>query len=620
MQEQGPKRRLTTILHADAAGYSRLMHDDEEGTHRILQACRQKFDQLVDAHQGRIFGSAGDSIIAEFASPVEAVRCAVNIQRALPPLESDLPEERKLRFRIGINLGDVMVEADNLFGDGVNVAQRLETLAEPGGICISNSVFEQVKSKLALGYEDIGGQRVKNIAEPVRVYRVRSLSHAVGGPRPVRHGSRRRLGLAGAAGILLLILAAAAVELGLTPIGAQKGAEALRSDRPTIAVLPFANLSGDAAQDYFSDGVTEDIIAALGRFSDLSVIAREAVQQYKGKALRPGELSQDLGVRYQLEGSVRKEGNRVRVTSRLTDARSGVQLWSDRYEGDLKDVFAVQDEITKSVAGTLAVKLAGLEQQRAFAKPAENLQAYDYLLRGREYDSRNTRAANGLARSLLEHAITLDPNYAAAYVALGWVRMKAAVSGWTEFPDEALQQAKAMAQKAIDLDPENAEAHSLLGGTYFNLGQYDLAISEEDRALGLNPSDAAAYASRAAVLVYTGDPKEAVTGFEIALALNPSLSAGRLEPVGWAYYLVQRYEDALKAFESALIKNPDDYFIHAGLAASYAELGRLEDAARAADAVMRTWPFFSVDTFAAQFQDAADRTHIVEGLRRAGLK
>jgi TolB-like protein/class 3 adenylate cyclase/Flp pilus assembly protein TadD len=616
--EQGPKRKLTTILHADVAGYSRLMRSDEEGTHRILQAVRREFDRLVAAHEGRIFGTAGDSVIAEFASPVEAVRCATEIQKAVQLVEVDLPEDGKLIFRIGLNLGDVIVEGDNLIGDGVNVAQRLETLAEPGGICISNSVFEQVKTKLKLNYKDIGEQHVKNIADPVRAYRV-AVEQDQGRPSARHRPSRHLVGIM-AATLLLLAALIAAVEYApslLNPPG--RSLETSTSDRPTIAVLPFANLSGDPGQDYFSDGVTEDIITALGRFPDLSVIAREAVQQYKGKPLQPGELSQELGIRYQLEGSVRKEGDRVRVTSRLSDARTGVELWSDRYEGELKDVFAVQDDITRSVAGALAIKLAGLEKQRTFAKPTDSLQAYDYVLRGRDLIAHNTRSGNIQARDLLERAIQLDPGYAAAYVALGWVRLKSAVYGWTEFAGEALNQAEALAQKAIDLDETSSEAHQLLSSVYLNSGKYDLALSEDSRALALNPSDAEAYAGRGSELVFLGRPKEALQDFEIALRLNPGFGSGRMFPVGWAYYLEERYDEAARAFESGLRLDPNDYFIHAGLAATYAELNRPEQAARAAAAVRSTWPFFSVAAFASQFQGESNRAHIAEGLRKAGL-
>jgi len=624
VEERGPPRKLTTILCADAVGYARLMHDDEEGTYRNLQTCRQSIDQLILEHQGRIFGTAGDSVMAEFNSPVEAVRCALEIQRSIAALGEALPDDHRMRFRIGINLGDVIVQGGDLIGDGVNVAARLETLSEPGGLCLSASVFEQVKAKLALDYEDIGEQSIKNMVEPVRVFRARDQPPPVRLPLAHKFRPARRRWVAGI-GCLALVLAVAYFVLGnrvapLQPEQSGKTAQLLSLERTSIAVLPFVNQTGDPTQDYFSYGITDDIIAALGRFQDLSVISHQAVLQYSGKPIRPGELNRDLRVRYQVEGNVLKEGDRIRVMAQLSDALTGVQLWSQRYDAELKNVFAVLDEITRNVAGALAVKLVGLEKQRAFAKPTESLQAYDYLLQGRAYYDSDTRPDNREARRLFEKAIELDPSYSAAYSALGYARIKEAVSGWTEFRDEAMQQAKALALKALDLDEGNAEAHALLGAVYLNTSQYDLGISEDERALALNPSDAAAYVGLGSDLVFLGRPKDALANFEVAMRLNPDLGSGRMESVGWAYYLLHRYEDAVRVFEAGLRKSPDDYFIHAGLAASYAELGRSENATRAAAAVMNSWPFFSITNFKNQFQGAENQALVVEGLRKAGLK
>jgi TolB-like protein/class 3 adenylate cyclase/Flp pilus assembly protein TadD len=622
VEQQEPTRKLTTILHADAAGYCRLMRSDEEGTYRHLQVCRQQFYHLIEQHQGRIFGTAGDSVIAEFASPVEAVRAAIEIRKAVESLEAGLPEERKMRFRIGINLGDVMVEGNNLLGDGVNVAQRLEGLSEPGGICISSSVFEQVRNKLPLDFEDIGNQLVKNIAEPVHAYRARIGVERPGLLRRDRYVGRNRFWVGGAAVFLLTLAAVATVQFGVWPVlFKQRGqnSELPRSDRPMIAVLPFANLSGDPAQEYFSDGVTEDVIAALSRFSDLSVIARAAVLQYKGRPLQPGELSRDLGARYALEGSVDKQANQVRVNAQLIDAVSGVVLGSDSYDGELKDLFAVRDKITQSVVGRLAIRLSEVEKQRAFAKPTGNLAAYDYVLRGRDSYARYTRPANNEARTMFEQAIRLDPGYASAYVALGLTWVAAAKLGWTEFPGDALQKATELAQKALELDDGNSEAHLLLASVYFDRAQFDAATTEVNRALTLNPNDAEGYADKGASLVYMGHSKEAIESFEIAKRLNPALRSGQYEPIGWAYYMERRYDDAIAEFEEALGTDMD-VFLHAGLAASYAQVGRAQDAAREATAVMHLWPFFRVEIFARQFRGETDRLLVVEGLRKAGLK
>jgi TolB-like protein/Tfp pilus assembly protein PilF len=592
-----------------------MMRADEEGTYRVLQACRQQIDGLIGEHHGRIFGTAGDSVVAEFPSPVEAVRAALEIQQAIEVLGSSLPEDQRMHFRIGINLGDVMVEGDDLIGDGVNIAARLQGLAEPGGICIPGSVLEQVKNKLTLDCDDLGERTVKNIVDPIRVHRVRVRSRGTRRRWMPSIATRWRFRSWRVLLLAVLFLATPLVYLlvnGLPPAPP-------RCAHASIAVLPFANLSGDPTQEYFSEGTTEDIIAALGRFSDLSVTAYVATQQYKGKPVQPGELNRHLGVCYALEGSVRKSGDRVLVTAQLIDALSGLLLWSDSYDGELKDIFAVRNQITQSVVGKLAIKLQNMERQRAFKKPTNSLDAYDYVLRGRDYYARNTHSANTEARKLFEQAIQLDPAYASAYAALAWTRLSAAYSGWTEFREEALQQAQSLAQKAIELDDGNAEAHRVLGSVYLERVRFDLAIGEEDRAIALNPSDAAGYVARGSGLVYTGHPEEAIVDFEIAMRLNPSMGSGRMEPVGWAYYLDHRYGDAVRVLEAGRRTSPDDYFLYAGLAASYAQLERKDEAARAAEDVRRVWPFFKVDDFIAQFQGEANRALIAEGLRKAGL-
>jgi adenylate cyclase len=619
-----PKRKLTTILSADAAEYSRMMRADEERTFEVLRLCRQAIDRLIEEHQGRIFGTAGDSVIAEFASPVEALRCAADIQQAIEKIDVNLPEASRMRFRIGINLGDVLVEGNDLIGDGVNVADRIQHLAQPGEICISAGVYELVKTKPEFAYDDLGAVTVKNIADPIHVRRVRVSATVVPSiAKPRRRSPTRLARWVVAAAVLVVSAFGIASYFGYLPTplvqrAPQPGGVSL--GHASIAVLPFDNLSGDAAQDYFADGITEDMTLALGRFSDLSVVAREAVQQYKGRALKPGEISRDLGVRYALQGSVRRDGDRVRVTAMLSDAMSGVQLWSDRYDGEVKDVFAVQDDITQKVVSALAIKLNDIERQRSLAKPPENLQAYDYLQRGRDYFRRNTRAGNREARRLFEQAIALDPSYASGYVELAMTRMASVVSGWTEQTAESLNDAESLARKALELDSSNAAAHAVLADVYLNRAQYDLARAEDDQAIALNPNDAASHAARGGVLVFAGEPEEAVKSFEVATRLNPRLDIIRQYPVGLAYYLVGRYDDAARVMEIGVRQNPADYFNYAGLAASYARLGRMEDAARAVEGTLHAWPFFRVDTFVSQFNREVDRTAIADGLRKAGLK
>ena len=346
----------------------------------------------------------------------------------------------------------------------------------------------------------------------------------------------------------------------------------------------------------------------------------EAVQQYRGKTLKPGDLKRDLGVRYALQGSVRRDGERVRVTATLSDALTGVQLWADRYDGEVKDVFAVQDDITQKVVGTLAVKLTDIERQRSLAKPPENLQAYDYAQRGWNHFRGGARSDVREARKLFEQAIALDPKYAYAYVGLAYTRVATVASGWTEQTAEALTEAERLARKALELDGNNAAAHAVLAEVYLHRQQYDLARAENEQAIALNPNDAWSHAARGGVLVYVGEPQEAVKSFEIALRLDPSMNVVGTYPVGWAYYLVGRYEDGVRVMERQVQQFPSDFFIHAALAASYAQLGRNGDAARAASSTLRSWPFFRIDTFVPQFQRTQDRDAIRDGLRKAGLK
>ena len=613
MEEHGPRRKLTTILSADCAGYSRLMRADEEGTFRALQSCLDLMARTIGEHEGRIFGGAGDSVVAEFPSPVEAVRAAIEIQKAIAALGAGLVEDHRMRFRIGINLGDVIVEGDNLIGDGVNVAARLQGLADPGGICISAGVYEQVKNKLALAWDDLGDQTVKNIAEPVRAFRTRAGGPGLNRAQTAKTTARRPLLLAGTG----LLAALASIALFASYSGWPSRPP--QCSRASIAVLPFTNLSGDPAQEYFSDGTTEDVTAALGRFSDLAVTAHTAAMPYKGKPVRPEEISRDLGVCYILTGSVRRSGEKFLVTAELTDTHDGRHLDSYSEGGDIKDLFDARNQITLGVVGKLAIRIEDLERRRAVKKPTANLDAYDLLLRGRDLYAKNTRSANNDARELYEKAIQLDPTYASAYAALGKTYSAAAFSGWTEFIDDAFVEAERLARKSIELDKDNAEAHRLLGDVYSYRRQFDLAVSEFGWAIELNPSDAEGYIYRGGLVASLGRSADAIADFEIAKALNPVLSFTS-SGFGWAFYLQHRYEDAVTTFAQGAHAAPQDIIILAGLAASYGQLGRKPEAAQAAADVLRTWPFFRVEQFITNFQSEPDRALIAEGLRKAGLE
>src|SRR5713101_8283615 len=422
------ERKLAAILSTDVQGYSRLMGEDEVATIRTLTAYRELMTSLIQQYRGRVVDSPGDNLLAEFISVVEAVQCAVAIQRELKARNAQLPPHRRMEFRIGINLGDVIVEGERIYGDGVNIAARLEGLAEAGGLCISGTVYDQVKTKLSLDYEELGAQAVKNIAEPVRVYRVhlepRTAAPAVRQPRRLMARYWRKVALA-ALGLVLILGGGVTVwQLSFRPpspagvLPSERAAALPLPEKPSIAVLPFVNMSGDPEQEYFSDGMTEDLITDLSKLSGLFVIARNSVFTYKGKAVKPEQVSRELGVRYVLEGSVRKAGDRVRITAQLVDATTSYHLWADRYDRDLKDIFAVQEEISRKIVAALAVQLTAGEHARLGRQYTDNLEAYDYLLRGSESLGRYTKETNVQARQMFEQAIALDPTFALAYALL----------------------------------------------------------------------------------------------------------------------------------------------------------------------------------------------------------
>jgi adenylate cyclase len=458
------ERRLSAILAADVVGYSRLMGADEIGTLRQLMAHRRELmDPTIAARRGRIVKTTGDGILAEFPIAVEAVACAITVQQGLASRNDAVPEESRLAFRIGINLGDIIIEANDIFGDGVNVAARLETLCQPGGLCVSRAVRDQVRDKLPIAFDDLGEQTVKNIARPVRAF---GLSPGAiiatpnlppsSGPTPTIHHRR----WIGAAVAVAGIVAASAwwVMGGPATTPWQGVGTAPAAAHASIAVLPFASLGDSDRSDYFTDGLTEDIISALGRFREISVISRGGVFAYKGKSPTPAEIGRDLKVGYVVEGSVRRAAERLRVSVSLTDTSRSALLWSEKYDAEPKDIFAVQDQITRRISGALAVRVTSLELARSATKPPTNLEAYDLVLRGRDLLSRGTRSNNAEARGMFERAIELDPNYAPAYVGLGYVNYSAVNEGWTEDPNE---RAESLALKAVGLDDLSPAAHAL---------------------------------------------------------------------------------------------------------------------------------------------------------------
>jgi adenylate cyclase len=478
------ERKLTAILYADVHGYSRLMGGDEEATLATLTAHRKVIGDLIERRHGHFVNFAGDSVLAEFASVVEAVNCAVDIQTALKAENAKMPPERRMEFRIGVNLGDVMVEGEQIYGDGVNVAARLESLAEPGGICISGTVHEHIQNKLALSYEDLGEQHVKNIAKPVRVFRVLPEIGAATTTRKTQRVQRKYVwrgafsiaGLAIIAAIIVLVQ-----NISLKPQHTSASIPPAHSpapplpDKPSIAVLPFINMSGDREQEYFSDGITDDLITDLSRLPGLFVIARTSSFTYKGKPAKLQEVGRELGVKYVLQGSVRKAGEQVRITVQLADASTGAELWAERYNRPLRDVFAVQDEIVRRIVTTLNLQLNLAQQGVAIPRSTENLEAYDDLLRGMEYLFSFTKDGNTKAREMFEKAIELDPKYAMAYAALG----ENYYFGWTNaynFDADALERAMLKEQQAVALDESLSLAHSVLAAVYAQEGEDDQAV------------------------------------------------------------------------------------------------------------------------------------------------
>jgi len=627
------ERRLAAILAADVVGYSRLMEADEEATVRTLSTHRAIIDGLVASHHGRVFGSAGDSVIAEFASPVEAVRCAVDIQRELEAHNVDLAEDRRMRLRIGVNLGDVIVEGDNLLGDGVNIAARLEALAEPGGISLARSVFDQVKKQLDLGYEYLGEHEVKNIAEPVPVYRVLTAPEAAGkiiGETKRATQSWKRMALAAA---VVVLIAVAGVSLWLRPwqetvepASVERMAHPL-PDKPSIAVLPFVNMSDDPAQEYFADGMTEDLITDLSKISGLFVIARNSVFTYKGKAVKVRQVAEELGVRYVLEGSVRKVGDQVRINAQLIDAATGGHLWAERYDGSLTDIFGLQDQVARKIVAVLAVQLTAGEQQRVARKETEVPEAYDAFLQGWQHYLRQNPENFRKAISYFEKAVELDPEYARAYAALAATYMQVSKRFWhTKVGLRYLHDPRFLAeeflQKAL-LDPTPL-AHQVAAGMLSQQGRHEEAIAEAERAISIDPNDADGYIALAGALSLAGRPEEAHQLVQQAMRLNPHYPPSYLYELGITEFSMERFEKALESLERANALNPDDRWSMRLLLATYGLLGRKEEAAGLLKTAGQSWRGIDPLTvrgvaFWYPFKEPADAERLAEGLRRAGV-
>ncbi|MBK5101557.1 MAG: tetratricopeptide repeat protein, partial [Desulfobacteraceae bacterium] len=558
MTQEGFKRKLCAILSADVQGYSRLMGEDEDATILTLTAYRELMSTLIKKHRGRVVDSPGDNLLAEFLSVVDAVRCAVEIQEELRVRNAELSENRRMEFRIGINLGDVVEEGERIYGDGINIAARVGGLAEGGGICISGTVYDSIKNKLSLSYESLGEHTVKNIKEPVRVYRMRVGPETAAPVVREEKAGPRRWHKAALAAVAVLVVAAGTWAiwnfyfrpLPIEPASIEKMAYPL-PDKPSIAVLPFENLSGDPEQEYFSDGITEDIIIDLSKISGLFVIARHSVFTYKGKVIKIAEVGKELGVRHVLEGSVRKSNGRVRITAQLVDATTEGHLWAERYDRDLKDIFALQDEVTQKIVAALAVKLTEDEQKRLVRKYTDNMEAYDFYLQGVEYQNRYTKEANVQARQMFERAIHLDPEFSTAYGALGFTHFHEWTFGWSRDP-QSLERAFELAQRTLGLDDSLPLGHHLLGKVYLWKKQYEKAIAELEKAIALSPNYADHLAGLGYILNFSGRPEEAIGLVKNAMRLNPMYPAYYLWELGHSYFLTGRYEEAIETLKRVL--------------------------------------------------------------------
>ncbi|WP_292450346.1 adenylate/guanylate cyclase domain-containing protein [Mesorhizobium sp.] len=582
MAEERVQRRLAAILAADVVGYSRLMERDEAGTLVAIKSRRKDILQpLLAKHNGRIVKLMGDGVLVEFASAVNAVQCAVELQNAMAAANADVPQDSRIVLRIGINLGDVMVEGSDLYGDGVNIAARLEALADAGSIVVSRTVFNHVRGKVKLGFDDLGEQQLKNIAERVRIYRL----------RPDREAAMARPALA-------------------------------LPDKPSIAVLPFTNMSGDPEQEYFSDGMVEDIIAALSRVRSFFVIARNSSFTYKGKAVNVKQVGLELGVRYVLEGSVRKAGNRVRITGQLIEAESGNHVWADRFDGSLEDVFELQDGVTQSVVGAIAPKLQRAEIDRTSRKRTEDLTAYDFVLRALPHAWSGSPERSAIAHDLLQKATAIDPSYAYAYAMAAWSLMFSKNSGWRSWRPDQQELCVRFAREALKLDMEDpavlwASATALASVVH----EHEHALELIERSLAIDHNSAHAWAAKGWVTSWIG--LDGIPSLERAMRLSP------LDPLLYLFHasiaechlVARRHEMALEWSLRAMREHPEPPpFVRRVLAASYARLGLVEEARRVVAGILAESPSFTVRTWLEiTAQRGPHVQYLAESLRLAGL-
>jgi adenylate cyclase len=579
------ERRLAAILAADVVGSCRLIGIDEEGTLAQLKALRKTlFDPKIAQHHGRIVKNTGDGALVEFASVVDAVRCADEVQRGVAEQNTDVPQDKRIEFRIGIHLGDIIIADDDIFGDGVNIAVRLEGIAEPGGICISDDAHRQVRGKVESTLEDMGAQTLKNIAEPMRAWRVRI------GPRATKTPTETAQPLA-------------------------------LPDKPSIAVLPFQNMSGDPEQEYFADGIVEDIITALSRFKSLFVIARSSSFTFKGRAVDIKEVGRRLGVRYVLEGSVRKASGKVRITGQLIDAVTGAHIWADRFERDLTDVFALQDEVTLAVVSAIEPKMLQTEIELATRRRPENLTAYDFYLRAMPPFNLVTREGLAEALRLFHRALELDPRFGSVAALAGLCHMNNVIWGYAADPQFDRKEAVRLVRLALSIDDGDPDTLARAAVTLaFIVGDSEAEIEMADRAVTLNPNSCVAWTNRGWVYRIAGLPEEAIRSFERAIRMspvNPRLHT-TLTGIGHALIELRRFDEAIVVGKKALRQNPSYVVTYNCLASAFAHLGRDAEAHDAAARVLEIDPAFTISTYIAR-SGQSNAKLLIEGLRKAGL-
>jgi adenylate cyclase len=585
VEQPNVERRLAAIMAADVVGYSRLMEVDEAGTLARLKTIRlELIDPAIQKCKGRLIKTTGDGLLVEFHSVTDAVRCAAEFQRRMARRNEDVSAARSIQFRIGINLGDVIVENDDIFGDGVNVAARLESMADPGGLYVSAAVRDQIGDRLDLVFDDLGEQSVKNIARPIRVFRVRIEEEAEPGeradPTPKSQSAPVRM--------------------------------------PSIAVLPFDNMSGDPEQEFFADGLTEDIITEVSRFRDLLVISRNAVFTKKGKPITAKGIAKEFNVDYVVEGSVRKAGDRVRVTVQLIDGETETHVWAERYDRKLEDIFAIQDEVTTAIVGTLRGRVEAASQERAKRKPTENMAAYEYVLTGKVLHHWSARESNAEALRMLDKALELDPKYAHAHAWKACVTGQAWLHGWCENAEVALKTIQNELQTALSLDDNDSDVHRILAAVNLNFNEHDKAVYHQERALNLNPNSDLIVVQQGEVLTWLGRPQEGIEWIRKAMRLNPYHPERFWSHLGRAQFVARDYASSLQSFSR--ISKPD-HTHHAFMAAASAEMGNATSASAHVAEVLKLSPDFTITAYLGtmHYQQPADLEHHRDALTKAGL-